>query len=549
MSLILTNLIVPLLDTNLHNSPETPFDVVIIGSGISGLTAAALLSKANLRVCVLERHYLIGGYLQGFERKDFIFDTAIHWLNQCNEGGTVHRLFSYLGDDFPRPQVMQTIQRHVNAHHSYALTNNPEELRLQLLADFPHEKKGIERFFKEARKLSKITVQFEHFFRAGETMNWREKIAFRLKQMRVGMQLVKHIVYTGEKGMKKGLGKYFKDEKLQELFCTERDLLSCLLPVAWAYNNDYQNPPIGGSQVFPAWLMTKINAERCQVRLNATVTDIVLENNKFVGVNYTNRTKKYTVLGKYLIAACDTEVLYEKLLPENAVSAKFKANLHKAELYSSSVTVSIALNCTAESLGFGTELILLCAENKLRADHTSGDPHTSSISILAPTTRDKTMAPEQHGTITLYVPAWMEYENNWQATIGKKGEFVRGDEYKAVKDAFAQVILDRVEALVCPNLRKHILFYEVATPITYQRYSNNKNGTMMGSRPGKINMQAKVAHYRTPISNIVVGGHWAELGGGVPIATKAAYNASLLVLKELDKVAFEELVEVMKPKK
>ena len=55
---------------------------------------------------------------------------------------------------------------------------------------------------------------------------------------------------------------------------------------------------------------------------------------------------------------------------------------------------------------------------------------------------------------------------------------------------------------------------------------------MMGARPGKENMQAKVAHYRTPVSNLLLSGHWAELGGGVPIAIKAGFNAALLVLKD-----------------
>ena len=66
---------------------EKHFDVIIIGAGVSGLTAAALLSKSGLSVCVLERHRLIGGYLQGFGRKGFTFDTAIHWLNQYGKNG------------------------------------------------------------------------------------------------------------------------------------------------------------------------------------------------------------------------------------------------------------------------------------------------------------------------------------------------------------------------------------------------------------------------------------------------------------------------------
>ena len=58
-------------------------DVLVIGSGMGGLSSAALLAKSGLRVCVVEAELRPGGYLAGFRRRDFRFDTAIHWLNQC----------------------------------------------------------------------------------------------------------------------------------------------------------------------------------------------------------------------------------------------------------------------------------------------------------------------------------------------------------------------------------------------------------------------------------------------------------------------------------
>ena len=51
------------------------YDVIVIGAGVGGLTAASLLSKAGLSVCVLEKEPHVGGYLAGFRRKNFIFDT------------------------------------------------------------------------------------------------------------------------------------------------------------------------------------------------------------------------------------------------------------------------------------------------------------------------------------------------------------------------------------------------------------------------------------------------------------------------------------------
>jgi prolycopene isomerase len=268
-----------------------------------------------------------------------------------------------------------------------------------------------------------------------------------------------------------------------------------------------------------------------------------LENATFKSVTYRKRLKEYTVSAKHLIAACDIELVYKKLLPQYAVSEKLKSKLDKSELYSSSVTISIALNCPSEQLGFGDEMIQMFNEETARMEHNSGDPHKSFISILAPTVRDKTLAPENHGTLNVFVPAWMDYGNNWGTQLNAKGEYDRNEEYKRIKEEFAQIIFNRIEETLHINLREHILFYEVATPITYYRYTHNKDGSMMGTRPGKTNMQLKVAHYRSPVKNLIIGGHWAELGGGVPIAVKAAYNASLIVLKDQNEKAYQQMVD------
>jgi prolycopene isomerase len=75
---------------------QNNYDVVIIGGGVSGLTLGAILAKAGQKCCIVEKESRPGGYLAGFQRKGFLFDTAIHWLNQFNEEGIAHRCFSFI---------------------------------------------------------------------------------------------------------------------------------------------------------------------------------------------------------------------------------------------------------------------------------------------------------------------------------------------------------------------------------------------------------------------------------------------------------------------
>lgn len=519
--------------------------MAVIGAGMGGLTTAALLSKAGFSVCVLEKEPHAGGYLAGFRRKDFRFDTAIHWLNQCTPGGMACKIFDLLGNDHPNVIPQRRIRRYKGESFDYLLTNNPDELRDQLISEFPHEREGLLRFFKAAKKLGKSFNEFSKIFRTEESMTAVERMKNKLPLLKFAMPFIPYISYTGEKGLKKGLNKFFKDEKLHKIFTGETELLSCLVPIGWAYYGDFQSPPVGGGQVLPEWMEHVVKYYGNDIIYKAAVSEVVVENNTAKGVKFTHFNTNYTVNCKYVVAACDIETLYEKMLPQHAIPAKLKDKLKDADIYSSSVTVSIALDCTPDKLGFNEELVHIVTENAPTGEQCDGNPHTSEISILAPSFRDPSLAPEGCGTLTLFMPAFMNYSNEWKTDKDDNGNYKRGEAYKQLKNEIADIIIQRVEDMVAPGLRSHILFYDVATPVTHWRYTGNRGGTMMGAKPGKKNMQNKIAHYQTPVNNLLLGGHWAELGGGVPIAVKAGANAALLIFKKEKPEAFQLMAGYM----
>ncbi len=529
----------------LQNKFNDYYDVIVIGAGIGGLTAAALLSKAGLSVCVLEKEPHVGGYLAGFRRKQFIFDTAIHWLNQFGPEGILDKLFKAIGSDHPKAIEQYRIRRYKGENFDYLLTSKPDDFRDQLIRDFPDEKKGIEKMFLKAKQIGQSFKNYNKIFRSEETMSFFQRLKNKIRLLEFAIPFIPFLSFTGEKGLKKGLGRFIKNPKLQRIFSGEQEVLGCLIPIGWSYFHDFQSPPVGGSQVIPQWLEHVIEYYQNPVRLQCQVKEILVEKGYCKGLLFEQRGKFHTLNSKYIIAACDIETLYEKMLPPNAIPASLKRKLKVAELYSSSITVSIALDCTAESLGFNEELVHLVDENQPFNEQSGGDPHRSEISIIAPSWRDKSLAPENQGTLTLYMPASMEYKNEWETKVDIFGKRVRGEAYQHLKKEIADVLISRVEEKLVPGLRSHILFYEVATPITHWRYTGNKNGTMMGARPGRKNMKNKISHYRTPVKNLILGGHWAELGGGVPIAAKAGANASLLILQKEKPVAFRSLAGYM----
>ncbi len=524
------------------------YDVTVIGAGVGGLTAAALLSKAGLSVCVLEMADHSGGYLAGFRRKHFLFDTAIHWLNQCAPGGMVHKIFDILGSDHPTAVPQQRIRRFKGDNFDYLLTNNPDEFRDRLISEFPEDKEGIIRFFKAAKRIGRSFVNFSSFFRTEETMGFFEKMANKRHLLKFALPFIPFISYDGDAGIKKGLSKYFKNKKIHDIFSSDSSLLSCLVPIGWAYYGDFQSPPKGGGQAIPHWLEHVVKYYKNDIYYKCRVKQILLDGKTAKGVKFECRGTEYEVHSKYVVPTCDIETLYERMLPEDMIPAKMKEKLRAAEIYSSSVTLSIALDCPTEDLGLEEEAIHLGSEAIPRSEHMSGDPERTELIILPPSLRDKSLAPEGMGTLVIFMPAYMNYKDNWHTQVDKDGNYVRNEEYNKLKHEIAEVLIRRVEERLVPDLRKHILFYDVATPVTHHRYTGNKNGTMMGAKPGRANMQNKIAHYRTPVKNMILGGHWAELGGGVPIAVKAGSNAALLILQQENKEAYKLLAGYMDAK-
>ena len=526
----------------MHNDPIKPsYDVVVIGAGISGLTSAALLSRAGLSVGVFEMDSRPGGYLAGFRRKDFRFDSAIHWLNQCGPKGLVTLVFDFIGNDHPTALSQPNIKRYQGDTYDYQLTDNPDDLKDEFIRLFPHEKKGIERFFKDAKQLGSAFNDLPAFSRSLETMSWWEIAAFQMKRLKFALVFLKHIRFTGPEGTVKGLKRYFKDPEMLKIFGSEEELLSALVPIGWAYYGDYQSPPKGGSQVFPEWLAYVVEHMGNDVRYQCRVDKIHLENGEATGISIDRRGERIDVKAKHIIGACDVETLYEKMLPPDAIPAELKEKLNKAQLYSSAVTISLGIDCPVEELGLDDAMLFIVRDDVKRTDHNAGDPHKAGISVLAPSFRDPSLAPPGKGTMTIYCYATFDQDDKWKTEVDENGGLKRGEAYKKFKQEFADILIDRVEKKLGKDIRSHIEYCDIATPITHWRYTGNREGSLMGARPGKANMQAGIAGHKTPVKNLWLGGHWAELGGGVPIAVKSGMNASLLVLKELKPKVFKVL--------
>ncbi len=514
-------------------------DVAVIGSGIGGLTAAALLSKAGLRVSVFEAQQRPGGYLSGFERSGFVFDTAIQWLNQCHPGGFVRRLFAALGDDFPECKPLTNISRVHGATFDYLLTTSPRALQNRLIERFPSDEDGIRRFFEDAQALGIRWGQLDRHIRSIETMSLAEKHTCAVQMLRWSLPMMRHLKTTAEAG----LDRYFSDPELRKLFGYQESFISMLMPFAWASSGNFHVPPRGGSRSMVEWLCRKVTGSGSEVVLNRRVARVqVNERNRATGVVLENGR---TVQARHVISACDLRTLYDEMLPAPSVSKRRRTAVRTADLYYSNFTVFLGLDCDPAALGFGEEMLCLTREDIPRSEQFSGDPEKTALTLLAPSVRDSSVAPPGKGILTIHCPAAMDSHSIWHTDEGHR----RGPAYQAFKKQFAETIIRRVEKEFAPGLSVHIEVMEAATPVTYWRYTGNADGSIMGQRPTGRNIRARICRCRTPVRNLFVAGHWASPGGGVPVAMQTGANAALLILNDCCPAEGERLKNLMDHKR
>ena len=138
------------------------FDILVIGSGIAGLTTALLLAKNGQNVAIVEKQKRPGGLLQSYKRGGHTFATGLHYMGLTAEDQLLGHLWRYLGlmDSLEFLPLDDKGGEHIYIGGKELLfSNDKDELKAELLAAFPHDSQVIAAYFKQMAEETGIGYQ------------------------------------------------------------------------------------------------------------------------------------------------------------------------------------------------------------------------------------------------------------------------------------------------------------------------------------------------------------------------------------------------------
>lgn len=489
-------------------------DVIVIGAGIAGLSAAALLAKRGLRVVVVEHADRPGGSCGVFKRGDAVFDQGSAMLYGFGEHGfNAHRfLFNCLQESI---EVVKHRLLYVVHYNGKKIRFWPDVNRFiaELSAAFPGQRENITRFYRQMQRLYTHVISETPSYTTPDETNPQEALKSIQKHPLSYLKFLSYLNISGETLLKR----YFTDpeifrffDKLTSTYCyaTVREAPAILVSVMFIDNHEGGSYYPAGSTLFlPGKLEKSIEENKGEMRYESTVTKLLFEGGRPNGVLLANGE---ALRAKHLIYTGTVWNLYKNLLPDSEVTAQERLWAAKQVPTYPSVVLYALVDSTA--IPADTCPIEMLATNPGAIDE-------SEITVYIFSLDDHTLCPPTQHTVMAIGPSFRQWDTENPAR------------YEAQKDEETKRLLAMLEKRF-PGFTHKMAHCELATPHTIERYTMKNGGAVAGPKQMLGQHLLKRQSIRTRWDTLFCCGESTTMGTGTPTVTTSGIAAANAVLKQ-----------------
>ncbi len=481
------------------------YDTIIIGSGMGGLTTAALLAKEGQKVLVLERHYTPGGFTHVFKRKDYEWDVGIHYIGQMqNPKSLLKQLFDYITDkQLHWEDIGEVYDKIIIGNRSYDLVKGVKNFKAKMKSYFPDEEAAIDKYINTIYAASKTIRNFQI-----------DKVIPPVASNLIGGFLRNPLYKYSDKTTYEVLSSITKNEELIKVLTGQygdfglppkkSSFLMHALLVSHYFNGG--SFPIGGSSQIVKTLEPLIAKSDGTIIINAEVDKVIIKKNTAIGVKMTDGKTFYA---KNIVSNTGVMHTFNKLLPQETIHKyKLKEKLQKVDHSVSHVGLYIGLKGTTEELQLPKSNYWIypddcehdtCVERYLN-DINKPFP---LIFISFPSAKDPDWQNRYPGRSTIDIVTLAPYDifKKWKNTKWMK----RGLDYEAIKETISQRLLNELYKKL-PQVKGKVDYYELSTPLSTQNFVNYEKGEIYGIDHSPKRFRQKFLRPRTPIKNFYLTG-------------------------------------------
>ncbi|MEM8605627.1 MAG: NAD(P)/FAD-dependent oxidoreductase [Myxococcota bacterium] len=522
-----------------HRDLSDNWDAIVIGSGIGGLTVAAMLSKlAKKRVLVLERHYTAGGFTHTFRRPGYEWDVGVHYIGDVSRRSSVmRRMFDFVSDgELEWADMGDVYDRIIIDGRRYDFVKGRERFRETMHGYFPSEKAAIDRYLAKVDTVGKKA-----------NLYFAEKAVPSLISSTVGGLMRRPLLKEARVTTREVLESLTQNQELigvltgqfgdYGLVPAESSFFIHSLVVGHYLRG--ASYPVGGSGRIAETILPVIEASGGEVVTNANVSQVVIEKGRAVGVEVEDGR---VLRAPMVLSDAGVANTFGRLVPDDVMARHgFRRRTKTIEPSVAHISAYIGLQGTTEELELEkTNLwVYPSPHHEENIRRFNADPEGAELPLVYlsfPSAKDPDFQRRYPGrstieAITLGQYAWFK---PWENTSWKK----RGDDYEAFKGRLEKRLLETLYTHA-PKTRGNIEICELSTPLTTRNFAAHPEGEIYGLTHTPDRFEQRWLQPRTPIKGLYLTGSdvatcgvgGAMMGGALCSSAVLGQNVLATVLK------------------